>query len=239
MPWTATLLLSIAVVVLAILWFVSAKPANLVRGIRLGVIWLGVAVVLAMTVTGRLPVILGLIVPLIPLFLALLAYRRRRQPPTGDWDASSGQQSTVTTDFLDMAFDHDSGALDGRVTAGKYAGRMLSDMPLDDLRMLLQEVLAIDDTHSSSVLTTYLDRTYGAEWHSGGGGDGEGRRRPERGGTMTRDEAGRVLGVSPDAPAEEIRAAHRRLMKQAHPDHGGSDYLASKINEAKDILLGE
>jgi hypothetical protein len=238
MPWTATLLLSIIVVALAIRWFVRANPATLVRGIRLGAIWLVVAMVLAMTVTGRLPVILGVIVPLIPLFLALLAHRRRRHPPSGDWDASSGQQSTVTTDFLDMAFDHDSGALDGRVTAGKYAGRMLSDMSLDDLRSLLQDVLAVDDAHSSSVLTTYLDRTYGDEWH-GGGDDGEGRRPPERGGMMTRDEASRVLGVSPDATEQDIRAAHRRLMKQAHPDHGGSDYLASKINEAKDILLGE
>jgi len=238
MPWTATLLLSIVVVALAIRWFVSAKPANLVRGIRFGAIWLGVAVVLAMTVAGRLPVILGLFVPLIPLFLALLAYRRRRQPPTGDWGASSGQQSTVTTGFLDMAFDHDSGALDGRVTAGRYEGKMLSDMPLDDLRSLLQDVLAVDDTHSSSVLTTYLDRTFGDEWHSSGD-DGEGRRPPNQRGMMTRDEASRVLGVSPNATEEEIRAAHRRLMKQAHPDHGGSDYLASKINEAKDILLGE
>jgi len=237
LSWAAVLLLSIVVAALAVRWFVNANPANLARGIRMGAIWLAVAAVLAMVAAGRLPWLLGLIVPLIPLILAILARRRRRQGPAGDWDVSGGQQSTVTTKYLDMAFDHDSGVLNGRVIAGAFEGRMLSDMQLDELKALLQEVLAVEDTESSSVLTTYLDRTYGDDWR---GGDHAGDdRRPPKGGAMTRDEAWRVLGLPPDATDEEIRAAHRRLMKQAHPDHGGSDYLASKINEAKDILLGD
>ncbi len=54
---------------------------------------------------------------------------------------------------------------------------------------------------------------------------------------MTRAEAYEVLGLEPGANDEAVRAAHRRLILQNHPDKGGSDYLASKINEAKDILL--
>jgi DnaJ family protein C protein 19 len=57
--------------------------------------------------------------------------------------------------------------------------------------------------------------------------------------TMSRDEALKVLGLGADAGADDIRAAHRRLMLQNHPDKGGSDYLASKVNEAKDVLLGD
>ena len=56
---------------------------------------------------------------------------------------------------------------------------------------------------------------------------------------MPRDEALKVLGLGSDAGEDDIRAAHRRLMLQNHPDKGGSDYLASKINEAKDVLLGD
>jgi curved DNA-binding protein CbpA len=54
---------------------------------------------------------------------------------------------------------------------------------------------------------------------------------------MTREEALAVLGLQPGADEEEIRAAHKRLMRMAHPDNGGSDWLASRLNQARDTLL--
>jgi curved DNA-binding protein CbpA len=56
---------------------------------------------------------------------------------------------------------------------------------------------------------------------------------------MTREEALAVLGLAEGAAEAEIRAAHRRLMRTAHPDQGGSDWLAARLNEARDILLGD
>jgi DnaJ family protein C protein 19 len=58
------------------------------------------------------------------------------------------------------------------------------------------------------------------------------------GGAMSREEAFAVLGLRPGASVAEIRAAHRRLMRGAHPDQGGSDWLATRINQARDVLLG-
>jgi curved DNA-binding protein CbpA len=55
---------------------------------------------------------------------------------------------------------------------------------------------------------------------------------------MGRAEAYEVLGLKSGASEEQIHAAHRRLMRMAHPDTGGSDWLASRINQARDVLMG-
>jgi DnaJ homolog subfamily C member 19 len=61
---------------------------------------------------------------------------------------------------------------------------------------------------------------------------------PRRQGNMTAEEAYEVLGLHPGASEADIRAAHHRLMRTAHPDSGGSDWLATRVNLARDVLIG-
>ncbi|WP_417477074.1 DnaJ domain-containing protein [Maricaulis sp.] len=75
--------------------------------------------------------------------------------------------------------------------------------------------------------------------YSGPGQNGtSGSSPPQSGGSMSLDEAREILSVGPGATREEIRQAHRNLMKKLHPDTGGgSAALARQVQDARDLLL--
>lgn len=72
---------------------------------------------------------------------------------------------------------------------------------------------------------------------SSGAGPGSAPPSPARA-RMTREEAYAVLGLTEGASKDQILAEYRRLMKKVHPDLGGTTYLAARLNEAKDLLVG-
>jgi len=149
---------------------------------------------------------------------------------------SQGRASSVRTAWLEMELDHDSGDMRGTILQGEHAGQRLDQLDREAL-MAFYAQAASDDAETKRLLEAYLDRTLGPDWNAGAQAN---EPPPERAATgMTRAEALKVLGLKDDAGEDEIRAAHRRLMLQNHPDRGGTDYLASKINEAKDFLLGD
>lgn len=244
MPW---LVLGIAVVIGLILIARGLYGLDPKRAIQI-VLWIVLIAILvgglSMLVRGGPTVlyILGaLLLPLIMNWRAAGQFIRNLGGP------SKGQATGVETRFLRMNLDHDSGILDGMVLDGTYRGRRLSELQPAELSELLREC-RVEDEQSAAVLEAYLDRTYGASWRSGdeqagGAEDGEsqgGRRSsPWNAGSMSREEAYEILGLQPGATKEAIREAHHTLMKKYHPDQGGSNYLATKINQAKEVLLGE
>jgi len=154
---------------------------------------------------------------------------------------AGGGSSKVDTDYLSMQLDHATGRMTGSVRKGRFAGRDLESLSLAEHLALYREMRS-EDPQGLSVLEAYLDRSHGPDWRAQAGGaendEDEGRSARSRRGGMDREEALSILGLGPDATPADIKEAHRRLMLGNHPDRGGSDYLAAKINEAKDVLLG-
>ena len=181
--------------------------------------WLGAAITGLLVGASRLaPVIMRLF----PVFQWL----QRRQG-----QAAGPGKSEVETAILKMVLDHGSGDLAGEVLQGEFAGRTLDDLDQGELDALLAYCRS-HDVDSARLLESYLDRRFGEAFAGGH------TAPPESSGSMTESEALAILGLEPGAERDDIVDAHRRLMQKLHPDRGGNDYLAAKINQAKDLLLG-
>jgi hypothetical protein len=152
--------------------------------------------------------------------------------PFGAKRKSAGQKSGVRTASLEMVLDHDSGRMEGQCLKGRFAGRQLSSLTESEVLQLLEELRGADP-QGAVLIEAYLDRT-SRGWRER---KTESRQNAKPGASMTVIEAYDVLGLKPGAKAEQIRAAHRRLMMKFHPDQGGSTYLAARINEAKEVLI--
>ena len=207
---------------------INSSPAAIARGLRTIVPFVLVLVGGILSYAGRASI--GM--PMIAIGVSLWFRGRRAQ----QMHSSSGRTSTVRTVWLEMQLEHDTGAMDGVILAGNSEGVQLSQMDEGHLLTLYKELSG--DGESSALLEAYLDGRL-PDWreHADTGTGGR-QSNTFSSGTMAKEEAYQILGLSPGAGTKDIRDAHRRLMKRIHPDHGGSTFLAAKINEAKDILIG-
>src|SRR5271169_3430773 len=218
-------------VLLLVYLFANADPARLARNLKWAAIAVAGVAVIALVLFPPAREFAALLFPLamsMPLLSRLRSIIDRYRAPAG------GRASTVTTAFLRMSLDHDTGSMSGTVLRGQFAGLRVEELGVGDLLALLRECRA-EDEEGARLLEAYLDRLH-PDWRAEfGAGQSP---QPPRGGTdMTVEEAYEILGLKPDADAAAIKAAHHRLMMQLHPDHGGTDYLATKINRARDVLL--
>jgi len=217
--------------------FANADPARLARNLK----WASIAVAaVAVTALVLLPPAREFAALLFPLAMSMPLLSRLRRIVDRYRAPAGGQTSTVTTAFLRMSLDHDTGSMSGAVLRGQFAGLRVEELGVGDLLALLRECRA-EDEEGARLLEAYLDRLH-PDWRdelSGGrasGGTGGGGTH-SAGADVSVEEAYAILGVKPGATPEQIKEAHRRLMVKLHPDHGGSDYLATKINRARDVLL--
>ncbi|MEO0436333.1 MAG: molecular chaperone DnaJ [Pseudomonadota bacterium] len=229
------LLLAIALILFILIQRVSRMPPHRRRGEYFKIL-LGALVVLTimMTLAGKMhwvgAAVTGLLVALrqsLPLLLRLLPFLGSLKSGAN----AQAQQSTLQTSLLRMILDHETGELAGEVLAGPYEGWRLDDLTDEQLRELA-EYCEEHDSESAQLLAGYLEQRFGANQYE------QAEEPTQSNGELSRQEALSVLGLGEEADEEAIIDAHRKLMQKLHPDRGGSDYLAAKINQAKDFLLG-
>lgn len=84
----------------------------------------------------------------------------------------------------------------------------------------------------------FIQRTLNGQAGMGGeSGQQGGNAGAKSAGDISEREACEILDVEPGCSRDDIVMAHRRLMQKIHPDRGGNNYLAAKVNEAKRVLL--
>lgn len=226
----------IILIIIAAVWLtvrhIKSLPPEQRRksGFKAALLAAGALLLLAL-VTGRLSPLIAVAAAAIPVMQRLMTAKSLFDQVKSTMGGGPGPGKGGDTRFVSMAVDPVTGKLTGTVRDGQFAGRALGDLSVAELIQLLDECRRADAA-SAAAVASYLRQ------HHPEAGDGAGRGHPSAGrGGMSEKEAREILGVSGDADRDEILTAHRRLMQRLHPDRGGSDYLASKINQAKDLLL--
>lgn len=228
--------LILAAVIAYLLWYgwqQRSRWRSLPPGRRRELLWRGFCgavfgLALFLVLTGRAHWITAAAAALLPALRNALALGLRALPLWRLW-RQHGPVFTprFRTAALQVEIDPRSGAIDGSVLQGRRAGQRLSALSRAQLDELLAE-LAPEDRRSRWLLNAYIARRFGQRSET----------PPPAADTTDEDEAWRILGLDQGASREEILRAHKRLIQRLHPDRGGNDYLAAKINAARDRLLG-
>jgi hypothetical protein len=199
---------------------------------------------LFLAATGRLHWLFALLVSLLPVVKRLLpllryvpllglGYRRYQARRATKQGSTPGQNSQVQSRFIRMSLDHDSGRIDGVIIAGPFNDQRLSQLQLEQLLECWQQWQQ-QDQESARLLEAFLDQSFGPQWREQVNYSNQ--PSPDNA-SMSTDEALAILGLKHPVSREDILQAHRHLIARLHPDRGGSTYLASKINQARDLLL--
>lgn len=232
----------------------KANPQERKSWILKGVIAVVVVAVIVGAMTGRVPVIAGLVAAVATFGRFGL---RWGMPLAKMWLAKSGGNATFRSEYLIMSVSVANGQMTGKVIKGEFAEQSLGNIKEDDIQKL-HRYFNEHDKKSYYLLTAYIrsrgfantftgkdqdhfdsaqhdqQRNHQDNHHQYHGGHSN---TPSHCGGVPLSEAMEIFGFKEPPTKKEIIAAHRRLMSKLHPDKGGSDYLAARVNQAREILL--
>ena len=193
--------------------------------------WLVLGISVTLVATGRMHWLGAGLAVLVPLVKGFFTLGLRALPFLNILSRLKTTPSQFRTRSLLVEVNFASRQMDGEILDGKFAGRRLSELNNTELSEL-SDALKTDDRESFVLLQAYLLRNGQAgEQHQ------QDNYQSANFSELSAEEAFKILGLEVDASKEDIIKAHKRLMQRLHPDRGGSDYLAAKINAAKDKLV--
>ncbi len=244
-------------------WFVAADPHKVAQGLKWGGLAVAGFILLLILVSGRVALLFALVPAGFWIYRMIQRGKAARGPSAGQASEVRTRFLQMRLDHDSGALDGE--ILDGRYE-GQFLSQLdltallelLQDYRIADAQSASVLEAYLDrtqpDWRGSEEQAEAEARSAGSGGQDGPGREGSGRagsgragsgrgggskwgRGPRPQGAMSREEALEILGLEEGAGAEAIREAHRRLMQKLHPDHGGSNYLAAKLNAAKDLLL--
>jgi len=227
------LLLILVGLILAVRWYKSQNPSQQAPNPFKTALYIGAGILVLALITGRLNPLIALIAAAIPTLQRLSTAKQLFDRFRSAGGPRQGGTSRISTAMIEMQLDHDSGEMTGKVLKGKHTGTSLADLDQPQLMELMHECQTTD-AQSAAVLAAYLDRRFGSEWRAGAQAN---HATVLNSAPMSESEARDILGVSPQATRDDIVHAHKKLIQKLHPDRGGSNYLAIKVNQARDYLL--
>ena len=218
-------LLAAAVALLILWWFgrnaLRRYPAVTQRLVRQVAGYVALAAAALLLVRGRIELAVLVGVGALWLLEGTSGLTRRMRNVRARYDPRRLTGATIRFDA----------AGEGVALVGPFAGQPLGRIPLPGLLALFGR-----DARTARRLEAYLDRRHPG-WRVDAEADPHARsRRAPNPGAMSEQEAYEILGLERGASLEQVRTAHRTLMKRLHPDQGGTAEQAARVNAARDRL---
>lgn len=138
---------------------------------------------------------------------------------------STGGKARFNTEHLNVEIDLNNKSVTGVVTKGLHEGKQIQQLTPQELDELLEYYQSRDK--KSVFFIKAVKKGFTAQNDP----------PPQTFIDPDRQEALQILGLSDNPSKEEIIKAHRKLINKLHPDRGGNDFLASRVNQARDTLL--
>jgi DnaJ domain len=231
------LLVAFFIAAVTLIQLIKNTPKSQIKSLywKLGLGSAAIVLVL-LAVTGRvhwISAVIGAMLPFarraLPLLLRFLPVFQHYQKTRPRPQPSAGNSSQVQTAVLLMTLDHDNNHLTGEIIDGPFSGHSLDSIDLKQLQQVL-DFCEQQDKDSVRLLISYLNHRFGNTWQS--------HEAPSPGDDVMNERAAyAILGLTKGATKTEVVKAHRKMIQKVHPDHGGSNYLAVQINQAKDLLI--